>query len=48
MTWIKIEVFNYDSWLGSFYTNTDTKSEIINEINVKYGIGRWTRYGIGN
>lgn len=46
--WLKIEVYNGDSFIGSFYTNESKKSEIIKDINNEYGVGNWTRYNIGN
>lgn len=46
--WTKIEVYNYDCWIGSFYTNETTRQVIIKEINEKFGIGKWTKFGIGN
>lgn len=46
--WTKLEVYNYDSYLGSFYTNETTRSGIYKAINEEYGEGRWTRYNVGN
>lgn len=40
--WLKIEVYNFDSFIGSFYTI------VIKDINERYGEGKWTRFGIGN
>ena len=48
MNWTKIEVYNYNEYLGSFYTDVTTKQDIIREINEKYGQGNWTKYNIGN
>lgn len=48
MSWTKLEVYNHDEYLGSFYTNSETKFEWVNEINKKFGLGKWTRYNIGN
>jgi hypothetical protein len=46
--WTKIEVYNHDSWIGSFYTNETERRGIVKDINEKYGEGKWTRFGIGN
>lgn len=46
--WIKLEVFNYDEYLGSFYTNSEIKDDIKKDIDEKYGNGNWTKYNIGN
>lgn len=46
--WVKIEVYNFDSFIGSFYTNNTTKELLIKDINERYGEGKWTRFGIGN
>ena len=46
--WTKLEVYNYDEFLGSFYTNSEKKSDIKKDIDEKYGIGNWTKYNIGN
>ena len=48
MNWTKLEVYNNDEYLGSFYTNETTKHGVIREINEKYGKGDWTKYNIGN
>jgi len=48
MTWNKIEVYNYGSFLGSFYTTANTKTYINNEIDEKYGKGNWSKFNIGN
>jgi hypothetical protein len=48
MNWTKLEVYNYEQYLGSFYTDETTKQGIIREINEKYGQGNWTKYNIGN
>jgi hypothetical protein len=45
--WTKLEVYNGDSYLGSFYSNSQSKQEIIQDINQKYGLN-WTKYNIGN
>jgi hypothetical protein len=45
--WLKIEVYNGNSFIGSFYTNESKKSEIIKDINNEYGVGKWTRYNAG-
>ena len=44
MYWYWINVFNYDKFIGSFYTDCFKKAEVIAEINTKYGVGCWTRY----
>jgi len=46
--WTKLEVYDGNYYLGSFYTNATSKKEIIADINNEYGIGKWTRYNIGN
>lgn len=48
MNWTKLEVYNNEQYLGSFYTDETTKQGIIREINEKYGQGNWTKYNIGN
>jgi hypothetical protein len=45
--WTKLEVYNGDQWIGSFYTNKGQK-DFIQEINDEFGVGKWTRYNIGN
>jgi hypothetical protein len=43
--WAKIEVFNYDKWIGSFYErDLSTKQKIVEAINKEYGSGNWTRW----
>jgi len=46
MYWYKIEVYNHEWFLGSFYTDSHQKQNVIKEINEKYGSGKWTRYTI--
>ena len=46
-TWLLIEIYNHEWYLGSFYVNTLNKSKIIEDINKEYGLGKWTRYNIG-
>lgn len=46
--WIKIEVYNFDSFIGSFYTNDTMQELVVKDINERYGEGRWTRFCIGN
>lgn len=45
--WTKLEVYNGDSFVGSFYSKATTKQTIISDINIKFG-NNWTRYNIGN
>ena len=44
MYWYWINVFNYDSFAGSFYTDGSNRNEIIEKINNKYGKGNWNRF----
>ena len=46
--WIKLEVYNGRIFLGSIYTNSGNKQEIIQDIDKKFGEGKWTKYNIGN
>lgn len=48
MEWTKLEVYNGYQYLGSFYTNSVAKYNWIQEINEKFGVGKWTKYNIGN
>lgn len=48
MGWTKLEVYNYDTYLGSFYVEFGTRAKAIEEINKKYGKGNWTRFNLGN
>jgi hypothetical protein len=48
MSWSKIEVYNHGKFIGSFYTNETTKDNVIADINLQYGKGKWTNYNIGN
>lgn len=45
---ILIEVYNHDTWLGSFYIKQTTRAGLVKRINEEYGEGKWTRYNIGN
>lgn len=45
--WAWINVYNYDSFVGSFYEHRDnllTKQDIVKAVNKEYGIGNWSRY----
>lgn len=44
MYWKWINVFNYERFVGSFYTEETKREEIVKEINSKYGYGQWTRF----
>ena len=44
MYWYWINVFNNDSFVGSFYTDGSKRNEIIEKINNKYGKGNWNRF----
>lgn len=45
--WTKVEVFNHDLFVGSFYErDLHDKRSIINAINKEYGYGNWTRYSV--
>lgn len=44
MYWYLINVFNNDSFVGSFYTDVSKRNEIIEKINNKYGKGNWNRF----
>jgi hypothetical protein len=44
--WIKLEVYNGDSFLGSIYTNETTESGIKRDIDEEFK--DWTKYNIGN
>lgn len=44
MYWYWINVYNYDSFIGSFYTDNNKKENVAKEINEKYGSGKWTRF----
>lgn len=44
MYWNWVNVFNHDLFVGSFYTQNSNRQQIIDEINVKYGKGNWTRF----
>jgi len=44
MYWYWINVFNHDRFVGSFYTQSSTKERVVNEINEKYGEGKWTKF----
>lgn len=46
--WTKLEVYNYNTFLDSFYTDSETKKEWIEEIDQTFGKGNWTKYNIGN
>lgn len=46
--WVKLDVFNGDHLLGSFYTDAWSNKYCVITINQKYGEGNWTRYHIGN
>ena len=48
MNWTKIEVYNYERFLGSFYTDATKRTDINKEIDEKYGKGSWTKFNIGN
>ncbi|NII81731.1 MULTISPECIES: hypothetical protein [unclassified Pedobacter] len=48
MAWYKIEVYNYDKYLGSFYTDTLNEYKLSKEIDAEYGSGKWSRYNLGN
>lgn len=39
-----INVFNYEFFVGSFYTTSSKKQDVIKQINEKYGSGQWTRF----
>ena len=45
--WTKLEVYNGNVFIGSFYTN-EPKIKWEFEINKQYGLGKWTKYNIGN
>jgi hypothetical protein len=48
MSWTKLEVYNGIYFIGSFYTDAETKQGLIDAINKEYGFGNWTKYNIGN
>jgi hypothetical protein len=43
--WTKLEVYNVNIFLGSFYTN-EPRHKWESEINEEYGSGNWTRFKI--
>lgn len=45
--WTRLEVYNHDWHLGSFYTNKERKGEWVKEIDEEFGRGKWTRYNVG-
>jgi len=45
--WTKIEVYNHDTFIGSFYTNETTRKAIVKDVDDKYGEGKWTRFNLG-
>ena len=47
MMWTKLEVYNYDEYLGSIYSDATTRKGLIEDINIKFG-SNWTKYNIGN
>jgi hypothetical protein len=44
MYWNWINVFNYERFVGSFYTDKSNREEVVKKINEKYGQGQWTRF----
>jgi hypothetical protein len=44
MYWYWIHVYNHKTPLGSFYTDESKKEKVVNEINKRYGEGKWTRF----
>jgi len=46
--WIKFEVFNFGTFIGSFYADVENKYEAFQAINKEFGEGNWDRYDIGN
>lgn len=42
--WYWINVFDHEKFIGSFYTEKNKKHEVEQEINNKYGTGKWTRF----
>jgi len=47
--WANISVFNYNSFVGSFYEHRDyllTKQDIVKAINKEYGEGNWNRWSL--
>jgi len=44
MYWHWIHVYNHEQPLGSFLTVTSKRYDLVNEINEKYGEGKWTRF----
>lgn len=44
MYWYWIHVYNYSQPLGSFYTDSSKREDVVKEINKKYGQGLWTRF----
>lgn len=44
MYWYWIHVYNNGSVVGSFYTETSNRIELIKQINTRYGEGKWTRF----
>ncbi len=42
--WVKLDVFNGDQFIGSFYADAWNKKDCIDAINKEYGVGKWTRY----
>jgi len=45
--WTKLEVYNENFFIGSFYTNAPI-GRWESEVNREYGYGNWTRFNIGN
>lgn len=39
-----VHVYNFENPLGSFYTTSSKRVDIVNEINAKYGENNWTRF----
>jgi len=47
--WAKIEVYNYGTFLGSFYKHNDylqTRQDIVKAVNEEYGAGNWTKWNL--
>lgn len=44
--WYKIDVYNYDLFVGSFYTDSINNSHVRAKINAKFGVANWTHFNV--
>lgn len=44
MYWYWIHVYNNEQPLGSFYTQSSRREDVVREINREFGEYKWTRF----